>query len=477
MAITSRRRFLVLSARAAVAVPLVACADDGEGVVPDSGSDTGNDTAGDAGADAGQDAGTDVLEDALDAATDVADVAADTVADVEVDAGPIEQTREVLQVTKGPWSMIWGAGAVAVRMEARVDATIEATLITPEGERLTGTIDSNTVPIEFMWPPVESFRSDYRDEIGDHTLYDIAFTDLTPGARYTYELSTNGAAPVTGTFMAPPEAGQAFNVTWVADTMFPMSEDTGAMAGEAAGDLFLHGGDIQYFSNPLDTWNGYFAYYGAALAHSVGHHAIGNHEYENYNEYESHFLRLFGGQGEDGGTDEYFAFSFGGWRFIFMNSEVGFGEPGSDQSNWMEAELAAASARDDHRGTVVVFHRGLYTFGKTRPLVDARNYMHPLFKEHGVRLVLTGHNHGYERFVVEDIAYVTDAGGGAGLTNIDDHLEEIAAERPEEPALRVVKSSTYGILTMAFHADGGISATRTAVSGEVVDTFEITSPA
>lgn len=475
MTITSRRRFLVLSAQALAAAPLIACADEeGADVTPDAGTDTGADVGTDTAADIGTDTQADV---GADTTPDVGtDTAIDTTEDVEVDVAPAPTTRELLEVTKGPWAMIVAATSVRVRLESRVDAVLTATLVTPDGDRLTGATERTTTPIEFIWPPIETMQSDFRDDEGDHTLYDIAFTDLTPGARYDYELAVEGADPVTGSFTAPAPAGQAFKAVYVSDTMFPFSEDTGAMARAAAGDLFLHGGDIQYFSNPLDTWNGYFAYYGPILAHSAGHHAIGNHEYENFNEYESHFIRLFGGQGEVGGTEEYFAFSFGGWRFLFMNTEVEFGDPETAQSQWMEAELAAASARDDHRGTVVIFHRGLFTMGKTKPLVEARDYMHPLFKEHGVRLVLTGHNHGYERFVYEDIAYVTDAGGGAALTNIDDHLEEIAAERPWEPELRVAKSSTYGILELEFHAEGGISATRTAVSGDVVDTFEITSP-
>lgn len=465
MAETTRRRFLILSAQAVLAAPLVACGSDDGGALTDvGGDDTG---AGDVGlqGDATPDAQADATP---DAEGDTAST--DAGRDVTPDAEPVQTTRELIDVTKGPFAMVTGLTTIRVRMEARMDATLTATLVTPSGERLSGATERQTDEIELAWP-VDMIESDYRDEAGEHTLYDIVFKDLEAGERYTFELALDDAEPVVGSFRAPPASGASFRAVWVSDTMWPTSEETGRMCGESKADLFLHGGDIQYFSNPFDTWNGYFTFFREALAYSAGHHAIGNHEYENFNEYESHFVRLFAGQGEPTGTEEYFAFWFGGWRFIFMNTEVEWGRPGTAQSEWMEAELAAASATEGHLGTIVAFHRPVFTFGKSSPKVEERDYMHPFFKEHGVRLVLTGHNHGYERFVYDDIQYVVDGGGGASLTDINAKREEVAAARPEEIDMRVSVSRTHGILELEFGADGTLSATRTAINGEVVDTF------
>ncbi len=467
MAEVTRRRFLILSAQAVAVAPMVACGDDDpQASATDTGADVGLDTAADAEADA-----ADSGADAADAATDTTseDAGAD-VTDTEVDAEPVASTRELLEVSKGPFAMITGLTSVRVRMEARVDASLTATLVTPGGERLSGATQRSTEEIELAWP-IAALTSDHPDDPGEHTLYDILFTDLEPGERYTYELAVDDAAPAVGSFRAPAASGESFRAVWVADTMWPKSEDTGRMCGEAQADLFLHGGDIQYFSNPLDTWNGYFAYFAEALAHSAAHHAIGNHEYESFNEYDSHYVRLFAGQGEPTGTVEYFAFWFGGWRFIFMNTEVEWGTPGTAQSDWMEAELAAASATEGHLGTIVAFHRPVFTFGKSSPKLAERNYMHPFFKEHGVRLVLTGHNHGYERFVYDGIQYVVDGGGGAALTDIDDGKDAIAEARPEEIEMRVVASRTYGVLQLEFGTDGSLEATRTSIDDEVIDTF------
>jgi hypothetical protein len=39
----------------------------------------------------------------------------------------------------------------------------------------------------------------------------------------------------------------------------------------------------------------------------------------------------------------------------------------------------------------------------------------PLFEQHGVDLVLNGHNHGYEHSIQNGVHYVVSGGGGASI--------------------------------------------------------------
>ena len=93
---------------------------------------------------------------------------------------------------------------------------------------------------------------------------------------------------------------------------------------------------------------------------------------------------------------------------------------------------------------VVFFHRPFLTCGDASQDDSARTLMTPVFESTNVRLVLQGHMHGYERFVVpftsdasKTITYLTVAGGGGALGNIDEN-----DTRPE-CALRVGKSKSY----------------------------------
>ncbi len=64
---------------------------------------------------------------------------------------------------------------------------------------------------------------------------------------------------------------------------------------------------------------------------------------------------------------------------------------------------------------VVAFHQPAYTAGFHAPgEVQQRRWV-PLFRRHGVALVLQGHNHAYERMVVGGVTYITTGGGGAPI--------------------------------------------------------------
>lgn len=62
---------------------------------------------------------------------------------------------------------------------------------------------------------------------------------------------------------------------------------------------------------------------------------------------------------------------------------------------------------------VAVIHQPPYTAGLHAPSTTQQRLMVPLFRRHGVSLVLSGHNHSYERMVVGGITYIVSGGGGA----------------------------------------------------------------
>ena len=291
------------------------------------------------------------------------------------------------------------------------------------------------------------------------------------GARVDWVIEGLEEGVVSGTARVPTAEPAAFTAAWVSDTMFPTSVPIAEGLAAENADLLLHGGDIQYQSNPLDTWNGYFLHFGEAMRHAPMHYCIGNHEYEDLEEIDAIYGRLLGLQGD--GTDVgYHAFTWGGWRFVMLNSELEFGVDGA-QMQWLEAELSATDADPTRFGAVVAFHRPYFTFGRSRPNVAVREAVHGILVQHDVALVLTGHNHCYERFLVDGITYIVDGGGGAGLYDPNDALDEIAAERPDEPALRQTFERSHGWLQLRFDDQGGIAAVRTNDRGEISDTFVI----
>lgn len=457
----SRRRFLQSGAGGASLV--AACGSDEAGPPNDAavGEDAG---AGDAARPDATFADTSSGPDAAPApdAGSSADAASDA---SDPDAPPAAPAPVRV---KGPYLLIRN-GVLTWRVETQgtTPLTLSASLDgTPLGQTRT---EATEQEVTFMWPPAAGLRVDNRDEPGRYAVHVAELPDLPAGARIDWQIEGLEEGVVTGTARVPALEPTAFTAAWVSDTMFPTSVTIAEGLANENADLLLHGGDIQYQSNPLDTWNGYFLHFGEAMRHAPMHYCIGNHEYEDLEEIDAIYGRLLGLQGD--GTDVgYHAFTWGGWRFVLLNSEVAFGVDG-EQMQWLERELSETDADPSRFGAIVAFHRPYFTFGRSRPNLAVRDAVHAILARHDVALVLTGHNHCYERFEVDGITYIVDGGGGAGLYNPNDALDEIAEARPDEPALRQAFERSHGWLRLRFEADGTITGVRTNDRGEVSDTF------
>jgi acid phosphatase len=81
------------------------------------------------------------------------------------------------------------------------------------------------------------------------------------------------------------------------------------------------------------------------------------------------------------------------------------------QLRFLERVLAAERTRP----VIVAYHQPTRTAGLHRPQTVQQRVWEPLFVRYGVRLVLQGHNHLYERIRHRGVTYVTSGGGGASL--------------------------------------------------------------
>jgi predicted phosphodiesterase len=110
--------------------------------------------------------------------------------------------------------------------------------------------------------------------------------------------------------------------------------------------------------------------------------ALGNHDDPN-----QRFYKPFNMNGE-----RYYSFKApqGSVRFFALDSNY----MDKTQLDWLEKELAAS----DSEWKICFFHHPLYSSGDTHGSDTAlREQLEPLFLKHSVDLVLTGHEHFYER--------------------------------------------------------------------------------
>jgi hypothetical protein len=97
--------------------------------------------------------------------------------------------------------------------------------------------------------------------------------------------------------------------------------------------------------------------------------------------------------------------------FLLDSNNVGAG-----QTRWLRRVLAASTAR----WKVVAFHHPAFTCGGYRAHPAVRTRWVPLFERYQVDLVLSGHDHNYQRFAPRlGVTYVVHGGGGAALYEIE----------------------------------------------------------
>lgn len=132
----------------------------------------------------------------------------------------------------------------------------------------------------------------------------------------------------------------------------------------------------------------------------------GNHEYRTTG--AAGYFAYFGARAGDPSTGWY-ATDLGAWRIYGLNSncgEIGGCEAGSDQERWLRADLTA----NPRRCSLAIWHHPLFSSGDhgndpmTRALWQA-------LADGGAEIVVTGHDHDYERFGPQDAAGAADPGG------------------------------------------------------------------
>ncbi len=117
-----------------------------------------------------------------------------------------------------------------------------------------------------------------------------------------------------------------------------------------------------------------------------------------------------------------YAKTLDGIQFLFLDAN----HPDDAQAAWLDARLAEPGPPF----RVVVFHQPAYScgpHGSTDAVVD---HWVPVLEEHRVALVLTGHDHLYERFASADgVTYVVTGAGGKSLYEERDPCDDASIEQ------------------------------------------------
>jgi PKD repeat protein len=174
----------------------------------------------------------------------------------------------------------------------------------------------------------------------------------------------------------------------------------------------------------------------------------GNHEYLTAG--AAPYFAYFGAAAGTAGQGWY-SYELGKWHVIALNSNcdaIGGCGAGSSQAAWLEADLAAHPAAC----TVAYWHHPVFSSG-THGNESEMTSTWAVLDAAGVDLVVSGHDHDYERFAPQDGAGVADPTGIREIV-IGTGGKSLVGFSTIRPNSEVRSSSTYGVLRIDLRSAG-----------------------
>ena len=228
----------------------------------------------------------------------------------------------------------------------------------------------------------------------------------------------------------------------IGECSLPGAEQTARVLDGQRGTI-LALGDLAYpRGSHLDFGLCYHPHWGRHLERTFA--VPGNHEYETAG--AEPYYSYFGDNAGPPGLG-YYRVSRPGWLIIALNSEIAMGE-GSPQLSWLRTELASARTAC----MLAFWHRPLFSSGPNGNQADTRPLFRALY-DAGAELVLSGHDHSYERFAPQDPDGRPDPARGMRQFVVGTggaRLSPIGISRPNSEA----RGTDWGVLKLTLHATG-----------------------
>jgi chitodextrinase len=213
-------------------------------------------------------------------------------------------------------------------------------------------------------------------------------------------VNTNTFTPTPGTAPAP---GQPIVLAAVGDGAGGETSESDVvnLIQSWSPNLFLYLGDVYEKGSMPEFYNWYrpATLYGGLR--SITDPAVGNHEYSSSPTAAGYFDYW-------DNVPHYYSFNAGSWHIVSLDSTSQFGQtqPGSAQYNWLASDLGA----NRQPCTLVYYHHPVFNIGQ-EGYYTAFNAVWALLAQHGVDIVLNGHDHTYQRWQPLDGTGAVSANG------------------------------------------------------------------
>lgn len=231
-------------------------------------------------------------------------------------------------------------------------------------------------------------------------------------------------------------------------TNHPIHRQLAGRVREALPDFVISMGDLVESGRRMSDWDVFFNVERELLANAPLYPVLGNHEQNS-----SLYFDLFALPG----NERWYSFDSGPAHLVGLDVVSSAYKPGSEQYAWLEQDLRETT----QPWKIVFLHYPPYSFSQYRGGVqEVKEALTPLFEKYGVQLVLSGHNHFYQRNLVNGVTYIVTGGGGAPLHTV--------ATSP----WTVYTEQTYHFLKLSINGSV-LTSTGVRLDGSHFDTFSL----
>jgi len=218
--------------------------------------------------------------------------------------------------------------------------------------------------------------------------------------------------------------------------------NAGLTAVLLAGDIQYERGEYENFLQSYDpTWG---------RVNGITYPAPGNHEYKTPGAtgYFGYFGAVAGNPSEG-----YYSFDIGSWHVIALNSNCGsVGGCAADtpQEQWLRADLVAHPAVC----TLAYWHHPRFSSGSSHGNHTSMQAFWQALYDHDADVVLSGHDHDYERFAPQTPTGAADPQRGIREFVIGTGGKNLRSFGTPVANSQVRNANTFGVLKLTLHPSG-----------------------
>lgn len=247
-------------------------------------------------------------------------------------------------------------------------------------------------------------------------LHEAKLSGLLPHTLYRYQSADAPAA----SFRTPGSGKSRIVVFGDSGTETDEQRQLATRMTARQPDLILHTGDLVYPVGDADNYlRKYFALYQELFATAPAFPCAGNHDYYHAGgQMFVEFNKVPRDSVPVAGHGRYYSFDWENAHIVVLDSNTPLEEAAAGRGEmleWLERDLAATTAY----WRIAMFHHPPYAGGPNQddPLSElVRQHLVPILERHHVDLVLSGHEHNYQRsHPINGIVYLTSGGGGASI--------------------------------------------------------------